>query len=90
VRRHRHRAGGGEKQRIAVGIGFGDIAAAKRAVGTGFVVDIDTLAKLRGHLVGDQAADEIGRAARRKRDDDANGTGGKILRLRQLRRRRHG
>ncbi len=85
VRRHRHRTGGGEKQRVAVGIGFGHVAAAQRAVGAGLVVDIDALAEEGGHLVGDQAADEIGGAARRKRHHDADRTAGKILRPGELR-----
>ena len=87
VRRHRHRAGGGEKQRVAVGIGFGDVAAAERAVGAGLVVDKDTLAEESGHLVGDDAADEIRRAAGRERHHDADRPAGKILRLGKLRRR---
>ena len=85
MRRHHHRAGGGEKQRVAIGIGFGDVAAAQRAVGAGLVVDIDALAEQRRHLVGHQAADEVGRAAGREGDDDADRPGRKILRLRNLR-----
>jgi hypothetical protein len=81
MRRYRHRASRGEKQRIAVGVGLSHIAAAERAVGAGLVVNVDPLAKELGHFVGYHAADEVGRTARRKRHHDADGPGRKILRI---------
>ncbi len=83
--RYRYRARRGEEQRIAVGVGLGDVVGADGAGGAGLVFDIDALAQRCRHLVGHQAADEIGRPSGRKRDHDADRPGRIILRLRGLR-----
>ena len=88
VRRYRYRARRGEEQRIAVGVGLGDVVGADGAGGAGPVLDIDALAERRRHLVGDQAADEIGRSPGREGDHDADRPG-RIIILR-LRGRRAG
>ena len=66
---------------MAVRLGLGDEVGADRAVGAGLVLDQDRLAEDVLELVGDQAADEIGRAAGREGDHHADRAGGEVLRL---------
>ena len=80
------------EQRVAVGLGGGDIGGAERAAGAGSVLDDHRLAPALLQLVGDDARREIGPAARRRRDDDAHRVvrvaGGRVLGLRVRRRSR--
>ena len=81
VRRDADRAERGEEQRGAVGLRLRHVVGADRAVGAGLVLDDDGLAEDVLDLVGDQAADEIGRAAGREGDHDVDRLVGKVLRL---------
>jgi len=77
------RAGGGEKQRIAVGLRLRDILRGHRAIGAGLVLDSDRLVKRALHLGGDHPRGAIGGAARGKSDDQAHRSGGIILSVRK-------
>ena len=66
----RERAGVTQHQRVAVGLALGDRAGADSAAGAGAVVDHDLFTEQLTHLVGDAAADDRGRAARRKGNDE--------------------
>ena len=63
------------------GVGLRHEVGADRAVGAGLVLDDDGLAEDVLDLVGDQAADEIGRAAGREGDHHADRAVGEVLRL---------
>src|SRR5690349_7679981 len=65
-----------EEKRIAVARRLRDDVRAERTTGARAVVDDERLAKLLPELLPENARNEIARAARRKRDDDANGFGG--------------
>ena len=87
----RERAGVAEHQRVAVGLAFGDRLGADGAAGAGAVVDHDLFAEQLAHLVGDAAADDRGRAARRKRNHQRDRAGRIVLRVRgDATRRDHG
>jgi hypothetical protein len=68
---------------MAVGIGLRHIIGADRAVGAGLVLDNDALPEQFLELVGQQTADEIGRAAGRKCDHHADGSHRVVLCLRR-------
>ena len=72
-------ADGGEKQRVAVGLGLRDVVGADCRVRAGLVFDQHTLPKDALELVGKKPCDEIGRSAGRERDDKANRACRKIL-----------
>jgi hypothetical protein len=61
-----------EQQRVAVGLGVLDLDRADRAGGAGLVVDDHGLAQKSRHLLRGLAADDIGRAGRRERHDEAH------------------
>ena len=65
---------GRDQQRVAVGLGVLDLHGADRARGAALVVDDHGLAELLGQLVGEHAADDVGRPAGRERHDEADGT----------------
>ncbi len=79
VRRDRDRADGGEEDGVAVGLRLGDEVGADRAVGAGLVLDQHRLRQRVLQLVGEQPADEIGRAAGREGDHHADRAGGEVL-----------
>jgi hypothetical protein len=54
---------------VAVGRRFGDELRADHTVSAGAVVDDDGLPELRRELLADEAADDVGRTARRERHD---------------------
>ena len=66
---------------VAVGRGAREPPDADRAAGTADIFDDHRLAEERAHLVGDDAAGDVGRAARRERHDQGDRAGGKVLRL---------
>ena len=61
-----------EEQRVAIRIGAGDAAGAKRSAGAADILDDDLLAEILGHGFGDEAGDGIGRAAGREGNDDGD------------------
>jgi hypothetical protein len=85
VGRHGNGAGGRQKQRIAVGIGFGDVIGPDCTVGARPVFDIEALPEQRGHFVCDESADEIGWPAGRESHHHPDGPAGIILRGGELR-----
>jgi hypothetical protein len=60
---------GCEQQAVAVGLGGLDLVGADHARAAGLVLDDHRLAERGGHLLGDHAADDVGRAGRRERHD---------------------
>ena len=80
-RSDRQRAGIAEQQRVAVGIALRHRLGADGAAGAGAVVDHDFFAEQFAHLVGNAAADDRGRAARRERDHQRDGAVRKGLRV---------
>src|SRR3984893_7012303 len=72
-------AGGRQEEEVPVRLPARDIFRADRAVGAGPVLHDDALSQERLELVGKEAANEVGRPARGKRDHDAHGPGGEIL-----------
>ncbi len=69
------RADGGDAQDVAVGRAAGDEGAADRTAGAAAVFDHHGLAQFLAQLVGEQAADDVGRASGRERNDQADGLG---------------
>jgi hypothetical protein len=67
---HDERAVDRHQQRVAVGRGLRDDLGADDGVGARPVVDDDLLAQIFAHLLADEAAEEIGGAARRERNDE--------------------
>ena len=63
---------GGEQRRIAVRLGPRRLGRTDRAGGAGLVVDDDLLAEQRRHSRRVLAGEDVGRSARRKRDDHPN------------------
>jgi hypothetical protein len=76
----RVRADGAHQQRIAVGRTFRDQLGTDVATGARSVVDDERLPERFRQLLRDRARQDVGRAARRERDDDPH-------RLRRIRRR---
>ena len=70
------RGRGRHQQRVAVGLGFGDLLGAERGAGARLVLDDDGRVKPALDLVGDQPAEKIGGAAGRIRHDHLDGTAG--------------
>jgi len=58
---------------VAVGSRLGDRVRADRAARPAAVLDHRGLAQGLGHALRDQARDDVGRAARGERNDDAHG-----------------
>ncbi len=77
---HHQGAVDGEQKRVAVGLGLGDRLRADDGVGARPVVDDDLLAEVLAHLLADQAAEHVGRTARRERHDQGDRAGGVGLR----------
>ena len=76
----RDRADRGEKERVSVGFGLGDVIGTERAGCAGLILDDHTLTELFLELVGEQAPNEIGRPAGRKRDHQLDRARRKVLR----------
>ena len=90
ARADRERTDVGEQQRVAIGRGLGDDLRADVAVGAGLVLDDDRLAPRFRELLADRAREDVRRAARRVRHDDADRLCGIGLRVRRrCKRRRH-
>jgi hypothetical protein len=62
-----------EQQRVAVGRRVHHLLRGDVAAGAGLVLDDHRLADRGLHLLGDQAGHDVGGAAGREGDDDANG-----------------
>ena len=60
------------EQRVAVRRRAGDAGRRDRAAGAGHVLDDELLAERAAHVVGVDAGDDVGRAARRERHDDGD------------------
>ena len=73
-------AGGHDADRVAVLGRVGDQFVADRASRAGLVLDHDRLAELLLHALPDDAADDVGAAARPERDDQADRLGRIVLR----------
>ena len=71
---------GNDQQRVAVRSGFGGEIGADHAAGAAAIIDEDLLAEFFAELVGDDAPDHVVAAARRERNDQANGPCRIILR----------
>ena len=67
---HDERAVDRHQQRVAIGRGLGDGLGADDGVGARPVVDDDLLAQIFAHLLAHEAAEKIGGAARRERNDE--------------------
>ena len=80
---HYVRRDGGDAEGVTVGRGIGDRLGADRAAGAAAVVDDERLPKLASHALGGDAADDVGRAAGRERDDQRDGL--RRIRLRERR-----
>ena len=72
------RAGGRDHQRVAVGRRFGREFGGNRAVGARTIVNDESHFHALGQSLRQQARDDIGSAARRKRHDDTH----RLLRIR--------
>jgi hypothetical protein len=72
ARAHEERAGRSEHERVAIGGRFGDGLRADRSAGTAAVLDHDLLSEALGQGLGEQAARQVGVAARRKRHNESN------------------
>ena len=70
------------KQRIAVGRGLGDEVGTDVAARSRTVLNEERLLPGLRELLGDQTHDDVVRAARGERHDDAHGPGGIVLRMR--------
>ena len=64
------------QDRVAVGRGLGDEVGADVAARARPVVDHDLLREALGELLRDDASDDVGAAARREGDDEADRLGG--------------
>ena len=71
-----------DQQRVAIGLGLGDVLGGDRPVRAGLVLDYRGLAEQPLELRADGAADDVGGAAGDERDDDVHRLGGPGLRLR--------
>ena len=69
------------QQRVAVGRRLGDDVVADDGAGAGAVIDHHLLAELLGEFLRDDAADDVGAAARRRRHDQPDRAVRVILRL---------
>ena len=67
------------EQRVAVGIGFYDKIRRERSAASGAIVHYYLLAPVVRHLQRDPASEEVGRAARCERNEEADGLGRVIL-----------
>ena len=76
-----HGRRGDEEQRAAVGRGAGQFAIGRLEGAARLVLDIDIGAKARRQPLRDQPRGDVGAAAGRQPDDDADGLAGKILRF---------
>ena len=74
-RRNHQRATGGDQKRITVGLGFSHIVGANIAARAALVFNDDRLAQHALQLRGEQARQQIGRAAGRIRRHQRNGLG---------------
>jgi hypothetical protein len=73
-----HAAG---KERVAVGRGGRDPAAADHAARAADILNDQRLPERLAHLLGDDARDHVARPAGRERHDDVDGAGGVVLRV---------
>jgi hypothetical protein len=69
---------GRDQQRIAVGLGVLDLHGADRAGSAALVVDDHGLAQQVSELVGEHAADDVGRSSGRERHDETDSAIGKL------------
>ncbi len=69
---------GRHHQRVAVGLGLGDVFRADDGAGAGLVLDDHGAAELLGHLLRERARDDVGAAAGRERHDDPGHLAGEI------------
>jgi hypothetical protein len=78
-------------QRVAVGLGAGELADPEVAAGAGLVLDQEALAQCHVQPLGDQARERVGVAARGEGDDDHHRlvrvAGGSVLGQRPRRER---
>src|SRR6266568_898056 len=81
------RSGRAHQHRVSVGRGLGDDVGADIAARAGPVVDHDLLREALGELLRDDASDDVGAAARREGDDEADRLGGIGVRRRGRLRR---
>ena len=72
----------GDQERVAVGLGLGDLARRDGAAGAAAVLDHDGLAEARAHPLGDDARDHVVAAAGRVGHDQRDRTGRIVRRLR--------
>jgi cytochrome o ubiquinol oxidase subunit 1 len=79
-RRDGERPGAGQRDRVAIGRGLCDHVGAIDAAGAAAIVDDDRLAQRLRHGLRENARDDVGRAARGERHDEADGTFGPALR----------
>jgi hypothetical protein len=80
----------GDAQGVAIGCGARNHLGADGATSTATVLDHHRLTEFTRHALGGNAADDVGRAARRKRNDQLHrlggpGAGSGALRLRRAR-----
>ena len=64
VRRH-----AGHNERVAVGLGAGNLRRGCHAAGAAAILDIDLLAEALGQGMSEDSAERVGASARRERDD---------------------
>ena len=83
----RERSRRAHQQRVAVGGALRDDVGADVAARAGPIVDQHLLREALGELLRDRARDDVGAAARRESDDEANRLGGVGLRRGRVRRR---
>ena len=69
----RMRCVGGDKQGVAIGLGFGHIVGSNGGIGPRFVFNDDGLTQFFAEPIGKNAADGIGTRTGRERHDQGNG-----------------
>ena len=75
------RAGRNEEEGMAVGRRARELSQSRNEIAADFVLDKNRGAEVFAHLLCDQARHDVGRAAGRQSDEEADRLAGKVLRV---------